>query len=136
DNFDCLNTNFTVTWTLTPNLILLSGQGTGSIEVKGNSTSSQAEITVVIDSGCDQLTYTREVWVGKPEQPSYFLLAWYDPYMERIILSVPPVPGATAYNWTVENLTFNNKSNFEIFHYEACPSNMYDIRFSVSAVNE
>ena len=74
--------------------------------------------------------------MGVPQQPSYFLLAWYDPYMERIILSIPPVPGASSYSWTVENQTYNNQGSYVKLRYEACSSELYDIRFSVSAVNE
>lgn len=70
DDFDCLNANFTVTWSVSPNLILLSGQGTANVEVRGNATSSLGQITVTIDYGCDQLTFTKEVCVGKPGLPT------------------------------------------------------------------
>ncbi len=130
-----------ITWDVGPSNLFAIGMpssGIGNLlTVKcRNGASGLATVTYTLSSSnCNDAVLTHDFWVGKPEQPQYFLQKWYDYDMERITLSVPPVPGATSYNWTVENLTFNNRSNFEKFHFEACPSNLYDIRFSVSAVN-
>lgn len=131
-----------LTWSVDPpNLVsnpIDPGENPSDVVLIANdNVNGRATLTATLSAnGCDEVILEHDFWVGVPEQPSYFLLAWYDPYMERITLSVPPVPGATSYNWTVENQTYNNQGSYVKLRYEACPSELYDIRFSVSAVNE
>ena len=131
-----------LTWSVDPpNLVsnpIDPGENPSDVVLIANdNVNGNVTLTATLSAnGCNDVVLEHNFWVGVPEQPSYFLLAWYDPYMERLTLSVPPVPGASSYNWTVENQTYNNQGSYVKLRYEACPSELYDIRFSVSAVNE
>lgn len=73
DDFDCLNDAFTVTWVVSNNLTILNGQSSGAIEVESNIgfNGESGFIRAIIDSGCDELVYTKFVWIGRPGFPDF-----------------------------------------------------------------
>lgn len=130
-----------ITWQVAPaSLFSSSTSGNGifaNLQATNSSASGNATLTYTLTAnGCNDAIVEQEFWVGVPSDPTFFVQAWYDPFLQRLVLAIPHIPGATSYNWTVENQSYNNLSNFEKFHFVACPSTLDDIRFSVTAVND
>ena len=59
-----------MTWSVSNGLTLTNGQGTGNITVSDNGCDDFGIITINIDSGCGNLTFSRVVSVGVPDTPT------------------------------------------------------------------
>lgn len=66
---NCNTSDFTITWSVTGSLQIVSGQGSTSVSIKGTSSApSTGTITLTLDFACedDDLVETMSVNVGKP----------------------------------------------------------------------
>ncbi|MEI2748137.1 MAG: GEVED domain-containing protein [Ferruginibacter sp.] len=134
------------TWTLPPNVSVVSGQGTGTLVVTfANGFASQAnkQIRVVASSIC-----------GTSAQTIYYLLAQFPSTPGTISgpvdacpllgssanYSVPPVPGASSYIWTAQpgtTITFPNGGGINGYTVNiAFPTGFTTSAVTVQAVND
>ena len=61
EDFDCLPEGYTVKWKTAGSISIESGQGTGVLNISTTATVGIGSVTVTIDSGCDQIEFTKVV---------------------------------------------------------------------------
>ncbi|HEY8657970.1 MAG TPA: M43 family zinc metalloprotease [Hanamia sp.] len=83
-----------VTWGINGSATIISGQGTNTITVQGQS-NGPATITATSIGYTDSKT----IYVGLPAQPGPITFILIDPALGKIQAQVDPVPNATSYNW-------------------------------------
>ena len=98
DDFDCLREKFNVVWSVSDNFTIESGQGTGNITVSTTADQEAGFIQVSIYSDCDELVFTKNVWIGKPEIPEIIMPECFRPGTNVSIRVTSD--GATTYTWS------------------------------------
>ena len=99
DDFGCLRAEFNVIWSVSDNITIESGQGTENIIVNTTADQEAGFIRATIDSGCDELVFTKDVWLGKPLPPTVNKWCFFDE--EVIILEITNPQPNVNYQWQV-----------------------------------
>lgn len=101
EQFTCLKPGFTITWSTSSQLSIVSGQGTSTVTVKALGDQVRGTVTATISSGCDQRSYTRATWVGKPKNLNLKGRSCYKPG-DHVVLRAT-ASGANHFRWKFPN---------------------------------
>lgn len=87
----------TFTWSVSTNLLLLSGQGTRAPSIKQNG-SGWGTVTCTVGTPCGNVVTSKSVWTGGMAAPAGVSLLSND--CPEFTFQCDPVGGATSYTWS------------------------------------
>lgn len=150
---DCISDNVDITWSVSANLQIVSGQGDWDVTIKAIG-NGEGTLTATISTGCDNIMYSKDIQI-RVGIPDYTLLDIKDDQGTRYLNACDLTNGEASYsgsthideyewdipysdpvNWYVEsvNSPFTPYETVEIDYYEDPPPFTEAIR--VRAGNE
>ena len=114
--------NSTITWSNSPNITIVSGQGTNSLTIKATNRffSGSGYIKATLSSfGSDPISIEKNVWVGKPKIDGYISgsSSINCPGTTHIFSFYGDVKGESSTNWAISGHfdDVSNSNNYDVY---------------------
>ncbi|HYX10165.1 MAG TPA: fibronectin type III domain-containing protein [Bacteroidales bacterium] len=135
-----LTTGYSVDWSHSPNITLMSSSGITAVFVAHNDGPASIDATIVSPTGVEYALNQKSVWSGHPVTPTNIFLTPYNPCLNQEVIAQvapesPPISGV-HYDWdNIYSYTEYNSIASEV-HFTTLTRFPYTTNVKVAGVNE